>query len=73
MKHWGGELMNIDSEEKVNSFATIYGFGMIATFIYLTFFDGYIYNAWNWLIAIPLNAFLSAIFPIYWGLLHWIQ
>ena len=65
--------MSKDSDEKVNFFANIYVVGMITTFVYLTFFDGYIYNAWNWLIVIPINAFLSAIFPIYWGLLHWIQ
>jgi len=43
----------------------------IGTFIYLTFFDGYIYNAWNWIIAIPVNLLLAAIWPIYWGVLHW--
>lgn len=50
----------------------IYGLGQIATFIYLTFFDGYAYNAWNWLIAIPVNVMLSIFWPVYWGLLHWI-
>ena len=45
----------------------------IATFIYLTFFDGYIYNAWNWLIAVPINLFIAQIWPIYWGLLHWVM
>lgn len=45
----------------------------LGTFTYLTFFDGYIYNAWNWLIALPVNAFLSAIWPIYWGILHWVM
>ena len=44
-----------------------------ATFVYLTFFDGYIYNAWNWVIAIPVNIFLSTIWPIYWGVLHWVS
>lgn len=43
-----------------------------ATFVYLTFFDGYIYNAWNWLIALPVNFFLATIWPIYWGILHWL-
>ncbi len=42
------------------------------TFVYLTFFDGYSYNAWNWLIAIPANIFLSQIWPIYWVILQWI-
>ena len=44
-----------------------------ATFVYLTFFDDYQYNAWNWLIAVPVNVFLSAIWPVYWGILHWLQ
>jgi hypothetical protein len=47
-------------------------FGDIATFIYLTFFDGFNYNAWNWIIAIPVNVFLATIWPIYWGVLYWI-
>jgi len=38
----------------------------VATFIYLTFFDGYVYNWWNWLIVVPINAFLAKIWPIYW-------
>ncbi len=41
------------------------------TFVYLTFFDGYAYTAWNWIIAIPANLFLATIWPIYWGILHW--
>jgi hypothetical protein len=44
----------------------------LATFIYLTLFDGYVYNAWNWLIAVPVNILLSTIWPIYWGALHWV-
>ncbi len=43
-----------------------------ATFIYLTFFDGYVYNGWNWVVALPVNAFLSFIWPIYWVILHWV-
>jgi hypothetical protein len=42
------------------------------TFVFLTFFDGYIYNGWNWLIAIPVNIFLAEIWPIYWLILRWI-
>lgn len=44
-----------------------------ATFVYLTFFAGYQYSVWNWLIAIPINTFLATIWPIYWGILHWLQ
>ena len=50
----------------------IYWAGNTITFIYLTFFDGYVYTSWNWIIALPVNAFLSAMWPIYWGILHWI-
>lgn len=50
----------------------LYGLVAIATFIFLTFFDGYPYNAWNWLIAVPVNFFLSVIWPIYWAVLHWL-
>ena len=42
----------------------------IATFAKLTFFDGYVYNWWNWIIAIPVNLFLSEILPIYWLILR---
>lgn len=50
----------------------IFLFADLATFIFLTFFDGYIYTWWNWIIAIPCNVFLSTIWPIYWGILRWI-
>ena len=40
--------------------------GSVGTFIKLSFFDGYIYNWWNWIIAIPVNIFLGEIWPIYW-------
>ena len=49
----------------------IYGFGYIFTFVYLTFISDYDYNAWNWAIAIPVNLFISAMWPIYWAILHW--
>lgn len=48
-----------------------YQFGAFATFAYLTLFDGYVYNAWNWIIALPINAFLGSIWPIYWIFLSW--
>lgn len=44
----------------------------LATFLFLTFFDGYRYNAWNWLIAVPVNSFLATIWPIYWLVLRWL-
>ena len=42
----------------------------LATFIFLCAFDGYPYNGWNWLVAIPINMFLAAIWPIYWLILR---
>ena len=42
-----------------------YALGVPATFVFLTFFDGLEYNWWNWLIAIPIHAFLAAGWPIY--------
>lgn len=52
--------------------AIVYGLGGPVTFIYLTFFDGYVYTGWNWLIAILVNIILSSIWPIYWLILHWL-
>lgn len=49
---------------------TVYFVADAATFVYLTFFDGYAYNWWNWIIAIPVNAFLATVWPIYWGILR---
>ena len=48
----------------------LYWLGGPVTFVYLTFFDGYVYNAWNWIIAIPVNMLLSGIWPIYWLILR---
>jgi len=53
-------------------FIWVYIFGDVATFIYLTFFNDYNYTAWNWVIVIPINFFLAQIWPIYWGILHWV-
>lgn len=44
----------------------IWQLGSIATFVKLTFFDDYNYTWWNWIIAIPVNMFLSEIWPLYW-------
>jgi len=50
----------------------VYWIGNVGTFIKLTFFDGYVYNWWNWMIAVPINEFLALIWPIYWAILRWI-
>ena len=49
----------------------IYYFGVLLTFVYLTLFDGYVYNWWNWIIALPVNIFLGLIWPLYWLFLSW--
>jgi hypothetical protein len=51
---------------------TLWALGSVLTFVFLTFFDGYIFTAINWLIVIPINLFLGSIWPIYWAILHWI-
>jgi hypothetical protein len=48
----------------------VYWIGNLATFAKLTFFDGYVYNWWNWIIAIAINEFLAMIWPIYWLILR---
>lgn len=40
------------------------------TFIKLCFFDDYAWTFWNSFIVVPINIFLSAIWPIYWGILR---
>jgi len=42
----------------------------LGTFVFLTFLDGYVYNWWNWAIALPVNGFLGEIWPIYWLILR---
>ena len=53
-----------------NFLAIAYSLGVPVTFIYLTFFDGYEYTSWNWIIAIPVNMLLSGIWPLYWLILR---
>jgi len=62
----------LDNEAAVNFLGIIYTLGSFINFIYITFFDGYIYTWWNFVIAIPVNILLSTIWPIYWAFLRWI-
>ncbi len=55
------------------SFPRLYLVVALASAIYLTFFDGYIYTSWNWLVAIPVNIILGTIWPLYWGILRWVM
>jgi hypothetical protein len=47
-----------------------YQVGALATFGKLTFLDDYPYTWWNWIVVVPINAFLSQIWPLYWGLIR---
>jgi hypothetical protein len=50
--------------------AMLYPLMSLFTFVYLTFFDGYRYTSWNWLIAVPANLILASMWPIYWLILR---
>jgi hypothetical protein len=54
----------------VNIGVSLYLVGEFGTTVKLIFFDHYAYNAWNWLIAVPLDMFLGSIWPIYWLILR---
>lgn len=53
-----------------NAALVVYVLGNIATFVKLSFFDGYVYTWWNWIIVLPINEFLAMIWPIYWLVLR---
>jgi hypothetical protein len=53
-------------KDRSHIFIWIWQIGSLATFVYLAFFDGFRYNYWNWIIAIPVNMFLAEIWPVYW-------
>ena len=50
--------------------AGIYNIGLIATFGKLTFFDGFVYTWWNWIVAVPANGVLSVFWPVYWPIIR---
>ena len=60
------------SDGATNLLFAIYIIGNVATFAELTFFDGYIYNWWNWIVVLPVNEALAAIWPLYWVIIRWI-
>jgi hypothetical protein len=67
-----GSKMNIERWKSGAVLAAFVGYEIAswATFAKLTFFDGYVYTWWNWLIAWPVNIFLGQIWPIYWLILQ---
>lgn len=51
---------------------SLYVLGIIGTWIYLTFFDGYQWTLGNAFLAHSVNLFLSAMWPLYWLMLRWL-
>jgi len=49
-----------------------YQLASLATFVFISFFDGYVYNWWNWIIAIPVTVVFAEIWPLYWAIIRWI-
>lgn len=47
-----------------NTALRLYALGWSVAFLFLKFLDGYQYTWLDWLIVIPINAFLSTIWPI---------
>lgn len=44
----------------------IWGAGNVGTFVYLLSTDAPHFNFWNWVLFLPLDYVLSAIWPIFW-------
>lgn len=51
-------------------FIAIYALGEIATTLWLLWRDVPNFNWWNWLIIVPVDLFMGAIWPIYWLILR---
>ena len=49
-----------------NLFAIVYEVGGIGTFIYLSFFDGLVFNWWNWTLIFGTSFAMGAMWPFYW-------
>ena len=48
----------------------VWQIGSWVTFVQLTFLDDYVYTWWNWIIVLPINLLLSALWPIFWLILR---
>jgi len=58
---------NFDPRYRISRMLWIaYFTGNFLTFVKLSFFDGFRYTWWNWLIALPINEILAGMWPIYW-------
>ena len=49
-----------------NLFTIVYEVGGIGTFIYLSFFDGLVFNWWNWTLIFGTSFVMGAMWPFYW-------
>jgi hypothetical protein len=58
--------------KSVLGYTAVIGYEIVgwATFVKLAFVDNYVYNWWNWIIAIPVDGFMGRMWPIYWGILR---
>ena len=50
----------------------IYIAGAVLTLVYLLSFDGFVYSHGNWITQVPASIAMSALWPIYWGVIFWI-
>lgn len=50
--------------------AVAYQLAALATFVRLTWFDGYTYTATNWAVAVPVNLLLAEVWPVYWTIIR---
>ncbi len=59
------------SKDKIfDNLLNLYVITWIGTFAYITYIDFSDMNWWNWMILVPINAFQSFFWPIYWIFLH---
>ena len=50
----------------------LYGIGSLTTLVYLLFFDGFVYSHGNWMTQVPASLISAVLWPLYWGVLHWV-
>ena len=44
----------------------------LVTWVYLLFFTGFIYSHGNWMTQVPASGLAALLWPLYWGVVHWI-
>lgn len=58
--------------DKAGPLLVLYVLAAGVTFMFLTFLKGPVDTAEEFALAIPLNALIALVWPVYWGLLHWL-